>query len=505
MKRILVAVAASLALLLSGGLPSSAAPRAPYLYSGPVPLPTAGVLFGAFVALDAHNGLDHTTAWNNFTSLVGRPSAVERVYYNWGDAFPTADDEWSRDQGRTLFFSWSANDGITGICTPWADIAAGLHDAEIDSKAAGLAAFGAPFFFSFHHEPTNAPPHGGSCGNGADYIAATRHVIDRFHADGVTDMSYAFTSTALSFTHDRGDEFYAGDSYVDIIAADGYNWYGCPFHGGPWRSFQQILQDFYDYGVSKNKPMIVAEYGSGEDPAVPNRKAQWFSDAADTMKQWPLMVGALYYNVGNGGTCDRYVDSSAASLQSFRTLGADPYANPPLQTAPATVADFSFTPQTASIPAGTAVQWTFNGPSSHTVTDTSGLAQYDSGAKAPGSTFLHVYTASGIYQYRCTIHTQMRGTVRVPMSATPRSGIQSTTFTITWSADNAPTGFAFDVQIKRPGSTTWSDWKPTQYLASGSFVPDSGVGTYRFRSRLRNTATNKGTGYSPALQVKVTA
>src|SRR5262249_27405872 len=155
-------------------------------YTGPDILPATGALWGAYLAPDEHNGFDHNTAWTNFEALIGRSMDVERVYYNWDDLWPTAEDAWSRDQGRTLYISWSANSN-DGVCTPWRDIANGLYDADIDTRAAGIVAFGAPIIFAFHHEPTNKPPAGGSCGDGADFQAAWRHIHDRFIADGATE------------------------------------------------------------------------------------------------------------------------------------------------------------------------------------------------------------------------------------------------------------------------------------------------------------------------------
>jgi plastocyanin len=77
-----------------------------------------------------------------------------------------------------------------------------------------------------------------------------------------------------------------------------------------------------------------------------------------------------------------------------------------------TVADFSYSPTKLVVPAGTTVDWSFTGPSNHTVTSKTGL--FDSGSKAPGTTFSFTFNSPGRYGYRCTIHPQqMRGTIRV--------------------------------------------------------------------------------------------
>ncbi|MFL5791243.1 MAG: hypothetical protein ACJ76A_07025, partial [Actinomycetota bacterium] len=62
--------------------------------------PTSGALFGAFVQPGSHTGPDRRSALTSFESLVGREIAIERVYYFWDQAWPTADDAWTRDAGR---------------------------------------------------------------------------------------------------------------------------------------------------------------------------------------------------------------------------------------------------------------------------------------------------------------------------------------------------------------------------------------------------------------------
>jgi plastocyanin len=466
-------------------------------------LPATGALWGAYLAPDDHNGLDHNTAWTNFENLIDRPMDVERVYYDWDDEWPTAQDEWSRDQGRTLYISWSANLN-SGVCTPWADIASGAWDSAIDERAAGLIAFGAPVIFSFHHEPTNQPPAGGTCGTSNDFINAWKHMHDRFIADGVTNVSWALTLFALSFTNDRLDEYYAGDNYVDIIAADGYNWNGCSFHQGPWRNFQQVFQDFYNDGKAKGKPMFVAEYGTGEKTTDVNAKAQWFTDAAAQMKKWPEIKGVSYFNVGGGFPCTRYVDSSPQALAGFQAMGADPYFIAPTATTPVSITNTAFVPALVTVAQGTGVQWTNNGNTPHTVTDQSGLALFDSGSLPPGAVYTQFYLAAGAYNYKCTIHG-FTGTVKVPTLASPGTGQQSTVFTVTWAADRAPTGFAFDVQIQRPGSSQWTTWQSAQTLNSATFTPDSGTGTYKFRARYRSSTSSKASKWSGPASIRVVA
>jgi hypothetical protein len=59
------------------------------------------------------------------------------------------------------------------------------------------------------------------------------------------------------------------------------------------------------------------------------------------------------------------------------------------------------------------------------------------------------------------------------------------------------------VQLRRPGSTVFVNWRTGQTARSATFVPDAGVGTYTFRARLRKPAVGRASGYSPNRSITV--
>jgi plastocyanin len=76
----------------------------------------------------------------------------------------------------------------------------------------------------------------------------------------------------------------------------------------------------------------------------------------------------------------------------------------------------AFEPQQIEVPAGTTITWTNQDSESHTVTAgprdaPSGL--FDSGEIAGGGTFSFTFTEPGTYEYHCTPHEGMDGTVVV--------------------------------------------------------------------------------------------
>jgi M6 family metalloprotease-like protein len=168
------------------------------------------------------------------------------------------------------------------------------------------------------------------------------------------------------------------------------------------------------------------------------------------------------------------------------------------------VSDVAFTPEVAASAQGRRVQWNFKGPGSHNATDRSGMGLFGSGNKAPGTSYSFTFLGAGTYKYKCTLHpTTHSGSVKVPLQITPAAGGVTTRFTVTWASAAAPSGYVYDVQVKRPGATSFVNWKVGQTARSGSFVPDAGAGRYTFRARLRKPAVAKASVYSTGKSIGV--
>jgi|SRR5437667_648938 len=175
-------------------------------------------------------------------------------------------------------------------------------------------------------------------------------------------------------------------------------------------------------------------------------------------------------------------------------------------TANVTMTEYVFTPKSSSINFGDSVKWTNGGTVAHTSTSNTPLSLWDSGSVPVGSTFTFAFTAGGKYQYHCTFHQSlgMTGTVSVKIKATPPSGPMGTIFTITVASIAAPTGFVYDIQMKKPGGS-FQNWKPGTITKSVTWdSTGQPTGTYQFRSRLHNTSTNAASQYSAAKSIMVT-
>ncbi|WP_156749675.1 cupredoxin family copper-binding protein, partial [Mycobacterium sp. E1747] len=72
---------------------------------------------------------------------------------------------------------------------------------------------------------------------------------------------------------------------------------------------------------------------------------------------------------------------------------------------------FAFAPATLTIAAGTTVTWTNRDEEPHTVAASDG--SFHSPGMGTGATFSHTFTDPGTFDYVCSIHPMMHGTVVV--------------------------------------------------------------------------------------------
>ena len=72
----------------------------------------------------------------------------------------------------------------------------------------------------------------------------------------------------------------------------------------------------------------------------------------------------------------------------------------------------TFSPSTITVAANTTVTWTNKDGMSHTVTSDTG-SELNSGNIAANETWSHTFTMAGTYPYHCTIHPNMKATVKV--------------------------------------------------------------------------------------------
>jgi streptogramin lyase len=233
----------------------------------------------------------------------------------------------------------------------------------------------------------------------------------------------------------------------------------------------------------------------------------WFAEQAGRIGQvtpagevteFDLPGGSTPYGVTAGADGNIwFVDRSANAIGRLSTAATN--------TAHVLSFDGGFVPKAQKASLGGTVQWTFFGPSVHRVQDKSGLGLFDSGSHSFVSSYSTTLSAAGTYKFKDPLvvpTVDPNGKVSVPVVASPAKGPLTTSFAVTWATAAPAPGFVFDVQIQRPGAG-YVAWLSDTTGTSASFVPDAGLGTYKFRARLRESASGKATDYSPDGTIKV--
>jgi hypothetical protein len=316
------------AVLIAGALVAITAAQ-----NGAAATTSLPVKWGASV--QAGKGETLAQAKTRFEGLVGRPLAAERDFLQWDSPFPTSYETGMRTSGTTVLLS-VATKTKAGALIKWASIAAAQPGDPIylmmQSWADRIRDFGAPIYVTLQHEPEAAV--NTSMGSQADYIAAWQAWVGILAAEGATNVKRLWITTAFAYTVKPTDrrlasKWYPGDSYVDAIGADAYNWFSCrpSAPNTPWMSVEQLIAGMKAFSLlHTSQELWVTEFASVEDPGTPGRRAQWISDAETLFQQsgYERYRGVLYFEQ-NKAPCDWRVANTPDALASLKTMGLDSF------------------------------------------------------------------------------------------------------------------------------------------------------------------------------------
>lgn len=207
------------------------------------------------------------------------------------------------------------------------DISSGKYDSYIHSEASAAVSFGNEILVRFAHE-MNGTWYPWS-GEPSAYIAAWRHYVDIFRADGATNVKFVWTPNVSSGGKYPFDAYYPEDvshpNYVDYVALDGYNW------GGPketeWESLKEIFASSYSdiSSLSGNKPVIIAETASVEKTGM---RPDWIRTGflSTIPQEFPNVAAAVWFdrNLESAGHRDWTLESSAGSIEAWQEVVNSP-------------------------------------------------------------------------------------------------------------------------------------------------------------------------------------
>ncbi|MEO9028581.1 MAG: glycosyl hydrolase [Ktedonobacteraceae bacterium] len=245
---------------------------------------------------------------DQFEKDAGKKASVLFLYQAWGNSygaeFPVDWANTVRQRGSLPMITW----------LPWVDksypesnnepdyalknIISGKFDTYITRWAKEAKGWKRPLFLRFAPEMNGnwVPWAEGLNGNKVgEYVQAWKHVHDIFTTVGATNVTWIWCPNINFYESTSVAELYPGDTYVDWIGLDGFNW-GTTTQGSKWSKFSQVFLPTYSQ-ITKmtQKPIILAETGSvGQG----GNKADWVTNAYSVAqsKYFPNVKAIAWFN-----------------------------------------------------------------------------------------------------------------------------------------------------------------------------------------------------------------
>lgn len=169
----------------------------------------------------------------------------------------------------------------------------GALDDYIYRWADEFKEWGSPAYLRFAHEFNGDwYPWTPACGTSAtDYVRAWRHLHDIFEYRHADNVKWVWSPTvggsgALA-------DWYPGDSYVDVLGIDGYNW-GVTLPWSQWIDPEDLFDATLDQlrMTGANKPILVTEVGCAE---AGGRKSEWIARFTHFISQQRDVIGFVWF------------------------------------------------------------------------------------------------------------------------------------------------------------------------------------------------------------------
>ncbi|MEU5158894.1 glycosyl hydrolase [Streptomyces sp. NPDC020875] len=318
------------AVALAGTTPREDArpsPDSPECRATELLVPPCGAWFGAYVR---HEKPELVAKVREYEERIGRKLDIVYAYHDMStddlEGQLVTEQEREVGQERMLLLSWESKwwGGTDAQQPRWTQISSGaLDESVIDVQARRVKAYGKPLFLSFDLEMDTRIP---AAGTPAEFVAAWRHIHDRFAELGVTNVVWTWTITGYPGNNELFPRLYPGDEYVDWIAYNRYNYYRC--HDTDWVSFGETQYEVHRWirqHISADKPLMLSEFGSADDPERPGRQAEWYEEVPSVVKELDGVRAALQWNWRDPGPhCDLSL-ARDSSWQSLADAVADPY------------------------------------------------------------------------------------------------------------------------------------------------------------------------------------
>ena len=271
--------------------------------------------FGIF-APEMYQG--YAACVDSLTRMLGaRPG-----YFFWfqaiGDPFPAevVAENTARSASTVISMdiSSTAADSVRND-TLLKEIILGMWDSTLETFAVAAAQSATVMYLRFGYEMNgNWFPWGEKS---EWFAAAWNHAHAIFSRAGATNVRWIFAPGIIWDGRTVGNDimpYYPGDSVVDAIGLDGYNFGDGYDQWHHWQSFRGIYEASFLGVKDIGKPLWITEIGCPADP----RRSAWLGDLFAFMDENPCVEALLWFNAHKAGEPDFRLQSDSASLNAMR-------------------------------------------------------------------------------------------------------------------------------------------------------------------------------------------
>lgn len=261
---------------------------------------------------------DNIGLLTGFESTLGLKFNAAMWYQDWSTNVDPTEAKNFYNSGHIPELTWEPQ--INGVGVSYDAVVAGSYDAYITSMAQSVAALGFPIRISLAPEMnTDWTPWGiGLQGNNADnFKLFWRHVVQKFRDAGTTNVQWIWspnvTPDNAATLYGNYSNIYPGDSYVDFMGMDGYNW-GSSQSWSVWQSFSDVFGSSYkELTAMSSKNIILMEVASTE---LGGSKAAWITDMFNQLQtNFSHIVGFTWFDINK--ETDWRINSSTTAQAAF--------------------------------------------------------------------------------------------------------------------------------------------------------------------------------------------
>jgi hypothetical protein len=219
----------------------------------PGPPKPAHLAAGGYLGVSEASEASSYQPVSDFATEVGRQPDIVLTYTDWGEPFRSQFAAEAHAHGATPFVQMEPQR------VSLAAIASGADDGYLRAYASQVRAFGHPVIVGFGAEMNG---YWDSWGYGhtspAVFVAAWRHVVTVFRADGASNAIWLWTVDITEPGTGPIQDWWPGASYVTWVGIDGY------YYQRSDTFDSAILPTIGEVRILTSKPILLSETGVGQ-------------------------------------------------------------------------------------------------------------------------------------------------------------------------------------------------------------------------------------------------